>query len=132
MRASLITRGGSVAAAAVIATTGAMAAAGAADASTHHAHRLRTHLSIVKVRHHKHAFVIAGRLTTFRHALPHRLVFLDTIAGKEATAVAHERTNRAGVAAFVVDPAATTKYVLVFEGTPRLHSSHSRVVVVKG
>ena len=34
MRASLLTRAGSVAAAAVIATTGAMAVAGAADAST--------------------------------------------------------------------------------------------------
>lgn len=135
MRASLMTRAGSVAAAAVIATTGAMAAAGAADASTHHAHRLPTHLSVVKVRaaaRHKNAFVIAGRLTALGHALPFRVVFLDRIAGGHVAKVARERTDRAGVAAFVVRPKATARFVLVFEGTRHLHSSHSRVVVVKG
>jgi hypothetical protein len=183
MRATLMTRAGSVAAAAVIATSGAMAAAGAADASTphahrlpthhahqlptshahqlatphahqpatpqahrpatpqahrlpkHHAHRLRTHLSVVKVKaagHRKHMFVIAGLLTTFRHVLQGRVVFLDRIAGRHLVKVARGRTDRAGVAAFVVDPKATTVFVLVFEGTPRLHSSHSRVVVIRG
>jgi hypothetical protein len=42
-----------------------------------------------------------------------------------------EHTNRAGVAAFVVDPKVTARFVLVFEGTKRLHSSHSRVVMVR-
>jgi hypothetical protein len=134
MRASLMTRAGSVAAVAVIATTGAMATAGAASASTHHARRLPTHLSALRTRavaHHKHTFVIAGRLTTSRMPLRGRVVFLDRIAGKSSVKVGRERTNKAGVAAFVVDPKATARFVLVFEGTRKLHSSHSGVVVVR-
>jgi peptidoglycan/xylan/chitin deacetylase (PgdA/CDA1 family) len=108
MRASLMTRAGSVAAAAVIATTGAIATAGAAGASTHHAwrhHALRlpTHLSALKVRaaaHHKHVFVIGGRLTTFRFPLGDRVIFLDRIAGSSLVRVSRDRTNRVGVAAF--------------------------------
>jgi hypothetical protein len=134
MRASLMTRAGSVAAAAVIATTGAMATAGAASASTHHARRLPTHLAALKARavaHHRHVFVIAGRLSVFRFPLRDRLVTLDRIAGKSVVSIGHERTNRAGVAAFVVDPKVTARFVLVFEGTRHLHSSHSRVVLVR-
>ena len=134
MRASLMTRAGSVAAAAVIATTGAMATAGAASASTHHARRLPTHLSALRTRavpRHKHTFVVAGRLTTFGHPLRGRVVFLDRIAGKSLVKVGREHTNKAGVAAFMVDPKMTARYVVVFEGTPRLHSSHSGVVVVR-
>jgi hypothetical protein len=134
MRASLMTRAGSVAAAAVIATTGAMATAGSASASTHHARRLPTHLSALRARavaHHKHTFVIAGRLTTFRFPLRGRVVFLDRIAGKSLVMVGRERTNRAAVAAFVVDPKVTARFVLVFDGTRHLHSSHSRIVVVR-
>lgn len=134
MRASLMTRAGSVAAAAVIATTGAMATAGTASASTHHARRLPTHLAALKARavaHHKHVFVVAGRLSTSRLLLPGRVVFLDRIAGKSLVKVGRERTNHAGVAAFVVDPKVTARFVLVFEGTRHLHSSHSRVVLVR-
>ena len=138
MRASLLTRAGSVAAAAVIATTGAMATAGAAGASTAHMKRLHTHLSIATkhaVEHHKHVTVIAGRLSTrYRNfSLPGRLVFLDRVTPKHhLVVVAKERTRKFGIAAFVVDPKMATHYVLVFEGTPRLISSHSRVVTVKG
>jgi hypothetical protein len=134
MRASLMTRAGAVAAAAVIATTGAMATAGAASASTHHARRLPTHLGAFKARaaaHRKHVFVIAGRLTTFRFPLRDRVVVLDRIAGNSLVRIGHERTNRAGVAAFVVDPKVTARFVLVFEGTRHLHSSHSGIVVVR-
>jgi hypothetical protein len=134
MRASLMTRAGSVAAAAVIATTGAMATAGAASASTHHARRLPTRLSALRVRavaHHKHTVVVAGRLTTFRFPLRGRVVFLDRIAGKSLVMVGRERTNRAAIAAFVVDPKVTARFVLVFDGTRHLHSSHSRIVVVR-
>jgi hypothetical protein len=134
MRASLMTRAGSVAAAAVIATTGAMATAGAASASTHHARRLPTHLAALKARavaHHKHVFVVAGRLTTLRLPLQGRLVVLDRIAGKSLVRIGRERTNRAGVAAFVIDPKVTARFVLVFEGTRHLHSSRSRVVLVR-
>ena len=134
MRASLMTRAGSVAAAAVIATTGAMATAGAASASTHHARRLPTHLAALKTRavaHHKHVFVVAGRLTTLKLPLRGRLVMLDRIAGKSVVRIGRERTNQAGVAAFVVDPKVTARFVLVVEGTRHLHSSHSRVVLVR-
>jgi hypothetical protein len=136
MRASLMTRAGSVAAAAVIATTGAMATAGAAGASTVHHKRLPTHLSIGKhraVAHHKHVTIIGGRLSTVRNiGLPGRVVFLDRIANHALVVVGRERTGRHGVAAFVVDPKVTAKFVLVFEGTHVFHSSHSRVIVVKG
>jgi hypothetical protein len=134
MRASLMTRAGSVAAAAAIATTGALATAGAANASTHHARRLPTHLSALKARavaHHRHVFVIAGRLTTFRFPLRDRAVILDRIGARRLITVGHECTNRAGVAAFVVDPKVTARYVLIFEGTRHLHSSSSRIVTVR-
>jgi hypothetical protein len=136
MRASLMTRAGSVAAAAAIATTGAIATAGAAGASTAHVTRVPTHLSIARkpaFEHHKHVTVIAGRLSTLKRnlALPGRLVFLDRVAKDGLVIVGHERTGKFGRVAFVVDPKAATRFVLVFRGTPRLHSSHSRVVVVK-
>jgi hypothetical protein len=136
MRSSLLARRvASVAAAATIATTGAMAVSGAAGASTMHHKRLPTHLSIGDrhaVEHHHHVTVIAGRLTTFRHPLPGRLVFLDRVAGHKLFIVGHEKTGRRGGVAFVVDPKKATHFVLVFEGTPHLHSSHSRVITVKG
>jgi hypothetical protein len=144
MRASLLTRAGSVAAAAVIATTGAMAVAGAADASVHYRHRIPTHLSDSKTVSSTDA-KISGRLrTAFRHVrnipLGGRLVFLETVTkmnGKVMlTKVAHEKTRikkgMVGDYSFTVDPTSTTHYVVVFEGTPRLHSSHTRVVTVKG
>jgi hypothetical protein len=134
MRSSLMTRAGSVAAAAVIATTGAMATAGAASASTHHARRLPTHLAALKARavaHQKHVFVVAGRLTTLRSPLQGRLIVLERIVGKSVVRIGDERTNHAGVAAFVVDPKVTARFVLVFEGTRHLHSSHSRIVLVR-
>ena len=131
MRASLLTRAGSVAAAAAIATTGVMAAAGAADAST--VHRLPTHLFASKHKAPHHDVVIFGRLSTVHNiGLRGRLVFLDKLVGKDPVAIAHERAGAHGLVAFVVDPKSTTKYVLVFKGTKHLHSSHSRVVVVKG
>jgi hypothetical protein len=137
MRSSLLARrAGAVAAAAVIATTGVMAVAGAAGASTAHAKRLHTHLSIADkraVEHHKHVTIIAGRLTTPGFRLPGRLIFLDRVTARhKPVIVGRERTGRFGGVAFAVAPRVKTHYVLVFEGTPRLHSSHSRVVTVKG
>jgi hypothetical protein len=138
MRSSLLARRvASVAAAAAIATTGVMAVAGAAGASTTHARRLHTHLSIADkraVEHHKHVTVIAGRLTVpgFKK-LPGRLIFLERITPRHRPViVGREHTGKFGGVAFVVDPRFTTHYRLEFPGTPRLHSSHSRVVTVKG
>jgi hypothetical protein len=138
MRSSLLARrAGAVAAAAVIATTGAMAVAGAAGASTAHVKRLHTHLSIADrraVEHHKHVTIIAGRLTVrgFRK-LPGRLVFLERITPKhKPVIVGREHTGKFGGVAFAVDPKVTAHYRLDFRGTPRLISSRSRVVTVKG
>jgi hypothetical protein len=139
MRASLFTRAAAVAATTVIATTGGTAVAGAAGAAAAHAHahiRPHTHLSIATkpvVEHHKHATVIAGRLTTVRgRSLPGRVVFLFRLAPKHwPLNVGREVTGKFGGVAFVVDPKIRTHYVLVFEGTRRFHSGHSRVVSVK-
>jgi hypothetical protein len=138
MRSSLLARrAGAVAAAAVIATTGAMAVAGAAGASTAHAKRLHTHLAIADkraVEHHKHVTIIAGRLSTPRFKrLPGRLIFLERVAAKhKPVIVGREHTGRFGGVAFAVDPKVTSHYRLVFPGTPRLISSRSRVLTVKG
>jgi hypothetical protein len=146
MRVSLLTRAASVAAAAVIATTGAMAVAGAADASAHHRPRIPTHLAAAKFMVKGSAdTMIDGRLTTgFRHVrnipLGGRVVFLLRVRkthGKIVlTKVAREMTSTkkgmVGDVSFMVDPMKTTHYVWVFQGTPRLHSSHSRVLTVKG
>jgi len=137
MRSSLLARrAGAVAAAAVITTTGVMAVAGAAGASTVHAKRLHTHLSIADkraVEHHKHVTIIAGRLTTPGFRLQGRLIFLERVTAKhKPVIVGREHTGRFGGVAFAVDPKLTTHYRLEFPGTPRLHSSHSRVVTVKG
>jgi hypothetical protein len=146
MRVSLLTRAASVAAAAVIATTGAMAVAGAADASAHYRPRIPTHLAAAKSMVTGSAdTMIDGRLTTgFRHVrnipLGGRVVFLLRVRkthGKIVlTKVAREMTSTkkgmVGDVSFMVDPMKTTHYVWVFQGTPRLHSSHSRVLTVKG
>jgi len=135
MRASLLTRAGSVAAAAAIATTGVMATAGAADASTAHP-RLATHLGVAKrhaVEHRHHVTLLLGRLSTKHHnmGLRGRLVFLDRVTKKGLVQVGHERSGGHGRVAFAVHPKGTVVFVLVFKGTPHLHSSHSHAVVVK-
>jgi len=89
--------------------------------------------------------MLHARLETgFRHLrnipLGGRVVFLFTVRkthGKVVlTKVAREMTSTkkgmVGDVSMMVDPMKTTHYVWVFEGTPRLHSSHSRVLVVKG
>jgi hypothetical protein len=146
MRASLLTRAGSVVAAAVIATTGAMAVAGAADASVHYRHRLPTHVSAAKdpVAGSSDTTLDARLTTGFKHLrnipLGGRVVFLDAIRFRHGriflVKVAREVTSTTkgsvGDVSATVDPAKTTHYVWVFEGTHRLHSSHSRILTVKG
>lgn len=146
MRAPLLTRAASLAAAAVIATTGAMAAAGAADASVHFRHRIPTHVSAAKdpVAGSSDTTLSARLTTGFRHLrnipLGGRVVFLDTVRWKHnkivLTEVAREVTSTTkgsvGDVSISIDPAKTTHYVWVFKGTHRLHSSHSRILTVKG
>ncbi len=130
MRASLLTRVGSIAAAAAIATTGALATAGAAGA-TAHVKRLPTHLSIAKIPAPHDHVVIVGRLTSFKRPLRHEVVYLDRRAGIFLVQVAHEKTDRFGAVAFIVDPPKTTQYVLVFKGTVNFSPSHSSFVTVR-
>jgi hypothetical protein len=112
-----------------------MATAGAADASTAHP-RLATHLGVAKrhaVEHRRHVTLLLGRLSTKHHnmGLRGRLVFLDRVTKKGLVQIGHERTGAHGRLAFAVDPKGTAVFVLVFKGTPRLHSSHSHAVIVK-
>jgi len=135
MRASLMTRAGTVAAAAAIATTGVMATAAAADASTAHP-RLATHLGVAKrhaMEHGHHFTVLLGRLSTRHHnmGLRRRLVFLDRVTKKGLMQIGHERTGAHGRVAFAVDPKGVAVFVLVFKGTPHLRASHSHAVIVK-
>ena len=145
MRLSLLTRAASLVAAAMIATTGAMAVAGAADASVHH-YRIPTHLSASKsmVKGSSDTMLHARLTTGFRHLrnipLGGRVVFLDTVRWQHGkivlTKVAREVTSAkkgmVGDVSMAVDPMKTKHYVWVFEGTPRLISSHSRILTVKG
>jgi Rieske Fe-S protein len=125
-----LTRAGSVAAAAAIATTGALATAGAAGAAPA-VKRLPTHLSIAKIPAPHDHVVIVGRLTSFKHPLRNEVVYLDRKAGIFLRQVAHERTNKFGAVAFIVDPPKTTQYVLVFKGSANFSPSHSTFVTVR-
>jgi hypothetical protein len=135
MRASLLARAGSVAAATVVALTGAMATAGAAGAATTPARRLPTHLIVAKVlvvRHNRHVAVIVGDLRSHRVPLRDKVVDLDrrTARGRWIV-VGREVTHRFGSVAFAVAPRVDAQYVLVFKGSPNFSPSRSRVVTVK-
>ena len=130
MRASLLTRAGSIAAAAAIATTGALATAGAAGAAPA-VKRLPTHLSIAKIPAPHDHVVIVGRLTSFKRPLRDEVVYLDRKAGIFLVQVAHEKTDKFGAVAFIVDPPKTTQYVLVFKGSVNFSPSHSTFVTVR-
>jgi hypothetical protein len=134
MRASLLTRVGSLAAVAAIATTGAIAATGAAGATTH-VKRLPTHLSIVTIPAIEppatQVTVITGHLGSGKFALRDEQVFLDRKNGIFFVDVAHEKTDKAGLVAFVVNPQKTAQYVLVFKGSVNFSPSHSAVVTVQ-
>ena len=136
MRASLLTRAGAATAAGAIAVTGAMVTTGAANAATTHVRRLPTHLSIAKrhaVEHHRHLTVIGGDLRSRRFGLRDKVVYLERRTPGTKWAVAgHETTNRFGQVAFAVNPAATTRFVLVYKGSKNFRASRSRVVTVKG
>jgi hypothetical protein len=134
MRASLLTRAASLAAAAAIATTGAVAATGGAGASTH-VKRLPTHLSITTIPAIEppatQVTVITGHLGTAGFPLRDETVFLDRKSGLFFVDVAHERTDKSGLVAFVVNPKKTTQYVLVFKGSVNFSPSHSAIVTVQ-
>src|ERR1022692_1589711 len=135
MRASLLARVGSVAAAAVIAVTGSMATAGAAGAATAPVRRLSTHLSIVKlseVRGNRRVEAIAGALSSHRIPLRDKVVYLDrrTATGGWVV-VGKEVTHRFGAVVFPVPAKVSARYVLVFRGSPNFRPVRSRVVTVR-
>jgi hypothetical protein len=135
MRASLLTRVGSLAAAAAIATTGAIATAGAAGAAATNLKRLPTSLSAVAIpgstpKHH-HFTAIIGRLTSHKTALRNEVVYLDRRVGPSLIAVAHHRTDKFGAVAFIVTPQKATQYMLIFTGTVNFAPSHSKFVTAR-
>jgi hypothetical protein len=134
MRASLLVRAGSAAAVAVMAMSGTMATAGAANAATAHARRLATHVYIAKrpaVLHRRHVTVLVGDLRSHRSPLRDKVLYLDRrTAGHKWVVVGKEETGKFGGARFVVDPKVKAHYALVFRGSPNFQGSHSRVVVV--
>ena len=133
MRASLLTRIGSIAAAAAIATTGALATAGAAGAAPA-VKRLPTTLTAAAIPgqvHHHHFTAIVGRLTSHRVPLRGEVVFLDRKHGIFLVQVAHHKTDKFGAVAFIVTPSKTTQYVLVFKGTKNFAPSHSKFVTAR-
>jgi hypothetical protein len=110
-----------------------MATASAADASATHVRKLPTSLSILKVDHPRHGFhVIRGVLRSHRVPLRYKVVFLESrTAGTRFAVVGRERTHRhGGWVAFRVSPTVTTRYVLVFRGSPNFQHSHSHPVTV--
>jgi hypothetical protein len=133
MRATTLARAASVATAAMIAAGGAMATAGAASAAPA-APKLATHLIVAKrkaVEHHKKVTVIASDLRSHKSGLVGKVVYLDRkVPGGKWTQVAKEVTGKRGGAVFVVNPAVTARFVVVFKGTANFAPSHSRVVTV--
>jgi hypothetical protein len=133
MRGSLLTRVGSLAAAAAIATTGAMATAGMAGAST--PSRLHTNLSaqatIPATLHHHHVTVILGHLSSHKSPLRGEVVYLDRKSGIFLIQVSHEVTDKIGDVVFIVAPKKATEYVLVFKGTKNFAPSHSKFVTAR-
>ncbi len=132
MRTSLKTRIASVTAAAAIATTGAMAAAGVADAGTVH-HRLHTNLSIgasrAVVDHHRGA-EIHGFLSSHRTDLAGKRVWLDRrLQGGKWVLLRSQLSNRHGLVRFFVLPPRNAKFKLVFRGTVNFAPSQSLAVV---
>jgi hypothetical protein len=133
MRAPLLKRAGFAAAAAVIATAGAMTTATAASAAA--VTRQPTHLSIATraaVEHHQHVTLIGGRLTSHGAGLPGRLVFLVRVSAKDRpVVVGRERSGRFGGVGFAVSPKLTAHFLLAFPGGPAFLPSRSVAVTVK-
>ena len=144
-RMSLLTRVGAAAAAAAMATTAVIATASAAgaavlpaastaSAAVPHVAKLHTSLSIRSATdRRRHFAVIGGTLRSRLVPVRGEVVYLESrTAGRHFAVVRREITHRhGGWVAFRVSPAATTRYVLVFRGSPNFRQSHSGVVTVR-
>ena len=136
MRASLLTRFGSAAAVAVLATGGVMATATAASAAgSHHKPLDATTLSIknkLVVRHHHHAEAITGVLRDEHTRVAGETITLDSRTGKKPrwTVVATGTTDANGSVTFTVAPTTRTQFKLVFAGDSTFRKSHSNVITL--
>lgn len=129
MRKSLTTAVAGVA----IAAASVVAVAGTASASTS-APRKATTLSIVEARTSITAGqtdTIAGVLKSHRTPLSHREIILDRLEGRQWRPVEAKYTGKLGGVGFVVKPAVTSAYRLVWPGGPVYAPTHSGVVVVR-
>jgi hypothetical protein len=137
MQASLLTRFGSAAAVAVLATGGVMATATAASAAGHPKPKLdATTLSIKnKVIAHgrHHADSISGVLRDEHTRVASETVTLDSRTGKKRrwTVVGTATTDATGSVTFTVTPTKTTQFKLVFAGDSTFGKSHSNVITLK-
>jgi len=137
MQASLLTRFGSAAAVAVLATGGAMATATAASAAGHPKPKLdATTLSIKNkvIAHGKHhADAITGVLRDEHTRVANEKITLDARTGKKRrwTAVTSGTTDATGSVTFTVTPTRTTQFKLVFAGDSTFGKSHSNVITLK-
>jgi 5-hydroxyisourate hydrolase-like protein (transthyretin family) len=135
MQASLLTRFGSAAAVAVLATGGVMATATAASAAGHKPLDATT-LSIKNkaIAHAKHhADAITGVLRDERTGVASETITLDSRTGKKPrwTVVTTGTTDSTGSVTFTVAPTARTQYKLVFAGDSTFRKSHSNVITLK-
>ena len=136
MRASLLTRFGSAATVAVLATGGVMATATAASAAGHPKSLDATTLSIRNraiVRHHHHADAITGVLRDEHTRIAGETITLDSRTGKKPrwTVVATGTTDANGSVTFTVAPTTRTQFKLVFAGDSTFRKSHSNVITLK-
>jgi hypothetical protein len=138
MQASLLTRFGSAAAVAVLATGGVMATATAASAAGHSKALDATNLSIKNkpIAHAKHhADAITGVLRDEHTGVAGETVTLDSRTGKKPrwAAVSTGTTGTDGSVTFTVAPTTRTQYKLVFatDKTTGFRGSHSNVITLK-
>ena len=137
IRASLLTRAGSAAAVAILATGGVMSTATAASAAKGHTKLQPTTPSIRNkaIAHGKHhADALTGVLRSHRKGVASETVTLDTRYRKEAAGglrwgAAPPATG--GAVTFAVAPTAKTQFKLVFAGDSTYRKSHSNVITLK-
>jgi hypothetical protein len=135
MRTSFKARLGALAATAAIATTGAMAVSGVADAATHPAARVATTLSIKastpRAVHHRTVARIGGQLTAGTSQIKFKVIWLERQGPKgHWIVVQRERTHRHGWVAFRVRELKTSNFRLVFRGTANFKPAVSAPVTV--
>jgi hypothetical protein len=139
MQASLLTRFGSAAAVAVLATGGAMATATAASAAGHPKPKPKLDATTLSIKNkviahgRHHADAITGVLRDEHTRVANEKITLDARAGKQRrwTAVTSGTTDATGSVMFTVTPTRTTQFKLVFAGDSTFGKSHSNVITLK-